>query len=349
MTAAALLLTPSRGLGGGIERYVETLEAALAQKGIEYGRVDLTHPGATAHREMLTAAAAQVRASSKPPRLIVAHPRLLPVGVLVARQADVEGISVLCYGSDVWASRFRPRHHLEKALMRRADVRAVAISSFTAGALFGTTPATILPAAVSREWYSTLVTASALPAPGKRGIELVTVFRLGDWQDKGLPQLLEAISALGRADVHLTVFGVGEAPAELTQIVSRYECCALRSGVSDEELARGLAAADVLVLATRTRAGRHASGEGFGLVLLEAQLAGTPVIAPAYGGSHDAFVDQVTGLAPADETPEALAKVLNELLSDPARLAHMGKRAGEWARETFAPDRYASLVVARLL
>jgi phosphatidylinositol alpha-1,6-mannosyltransferase len=345
----ALLLTPSRGLGGGIERYVETLEAAFVQAGLDYGRIDLSRPGVTAYREMLTAAVARVRASGKPPRLIVAHPRLLPVAVWVARQAHVDGISVLCYGSDVWISRFRPRYQLEKALMRKDGVRAVAISSFTAGALFIVTPATILPPAVSHEWYSTLVRASTLPAPDKRGVELVTVFRLADWRDKGLPQLLEAVAALGRPDAHLTVFGVGTAPAELTRFVSRYERCALRSGVSDEELARGLAAADLLVLATRTRTGRRASGEGFGLVLLEAQLAGTPVIAPAFGGSHDAFVDQVTGLAPAGESVEALAKVLNELLNDPARLAHMGKRASEWAREAFAPERYASLVVARLL
>ena len=95
--------------------------------------------------------------------------------------------------------------------------------------------------------------------------------------------------------------------------------------------------------------GRRASGEGFGLVLLEAQLAGTPVVAPAYGGSHDTFIDQVTGTAPADESPEALARVLNAMLSDPDRLARMGQRAGEWARQAFAPDRYAALVVDRLL
>ena len=32
-----------------------------------------------------------------------------------------------------------------------------------------------------------------------------------------------------------------------------------------------------------------------GLGRLEAQVAGTPVVAPAYAGSQDAYVDQVTG------------------------------------------------------
>jgi glycosyltransferase involved in cell wall biosynthesis len=102
-------------------------------------------------------------------------------------------------------------------------------------------------------------------------------------------------------------------------------------------------------LATRTSHGRHASGEGFGLVLLEAQAAGTAVIAPAHGGSSDAYVEGVTGVAPTDETAEALARVLDELLGNPARLAWMGKRAADWARESFAPERYAQLAARRLL
>jgi phosphatidylinositol alpha-1,6-mannosyltransferase len=349
MSDRALLLTPSRGLGGGIERYVETVEAAFALEGVDYGRIDQAGPGPSAHRDLFRAAVAEVRASGKRTRLIAAHPRLLPAAVLAARQADVDGISVLCHGADVWMSRLQPHWQVEKALMRRPDVRVVAVSSFTAGALFGDTQATILPPGVSQDWFGTLVAASAVPKPGTRGVELVTVFRLADWRDKGLPELLAAVAALPRRDVHLTVLGVGDAPAELTRLISRYERCTLRPGAGDGELAARLAAADLLVLATRTRLGRRASGEGFGLVLLEAQLAGTPVVGPAYGGSHDAFVDQVTGMAPADESPEALARVLNLMLSDPERLAQMGRQAGEWARAAFAPDRYAALVVSRLL
>ena len=88
----------------------------------------------------------------------------------------------------------------------------------------------------------------------------------------------------------------------------------LRPGLSDNELAHELAAADLFVLATQTRSGRGSVGEGFGLVLLEAQAAGTPVIAPAYGGSHEAYVEGVTGMAPTDESVEAPDQ-------DPARTA----------------------------
>lgn len=349
MTDRALLMTPSRGLGGGIERYVETLEAAFTLQGVDYGRVDQQGLGWIAQRNVIRAATAKVGTGDRRTRLVVAHRKLLPAAMMVARQADVDGISVLCYGADIWASRIHVRSQFEKALIRRTGIRAVSISSFTAGVLFRDAPSVILPPGLSQQWFDTLVGASGSPEPEKRGVELVTVFRLASWRDKGLPEILEAVKGLHRKDVHLTVIGVGPVPPELAQLASKYERCTLHPDITDGELARRLAGADLLILASRTRAGQKASGEGFGLVLLEAQLAGTPVVAPAYGGSHDAFIDQVTGMAPADESAVALTQVLTAMLDDPVRLAQMGKRASEWAREAFAPDRYASLAVARLL
>ena len=118
------------------------------------------------------------------------------------------------------------------------------------------------------------------------------------------------------------------------------------SHLTDEELADQLASADVLVLATRTRSGRNPCGEGFGLVLLEAQVAGTPVIAPGHGGSHDAYIEGVTGMAPTDESVPALASVLRNMLGQPDRLAQMSKSAADWSRKCCAPGRTRSLQCA---
>ena len=345
----ALLLTPSRGLGGGIERYVETLEWAFTAKGVEYQRIDLSGPGPAAHARMLARARAQLRARRAPTRLVVAHRALLPVASLLARERPVSGISVVCHGTDVWGAPLRPRWYVEKHLMRRPGVRVVAVSSFTAGVLSRGNPATILVPGLSREWFHTLVEASTVARARDPGLNLLTAFRLGDWRGKGLPQLLDAVAALGRSDIRVTVCGSGQPPADLQRLVRERPYCTLRPGLTDRELAFELAAADLFVLATRTRPGRNASGEGFGLVLLEAQVAGTPVIGPAYGGSRDAFVDGVTGVAPADETTAALTMLLGDLLRDPQRLARMGQSAAEWSRECFAPESYASRVVARLL
>src|SRR5579875_3541284 len=185
-----LLLTPSRGLGGGIERYIGTVEAAFAREGVDHVRIDQSRPGVAAYRDLTRRAVADIRASGRRTRLVVAHPRLLPVGMLVARLADVSGISLLCYGADVWLSPRDPRWRAERALLRTAAIRVVAISSFTAGTLFHGKAATILPAGVDQQWFDTLVAASATAPPARDGIDLVTVFRLEDWRDKGLPEIL---------------------------------------------------------------------------------------------------------------------------------------------------------------
>ena len=349
MTSRALLLTPSQGLGGGIERYVQTLEWAFAAEGVACQRLDLSGSGSRAHARLLSRGRAVLRTESGPVRLVVAHPALLPVAVLLARSPAVCGMSVICHGTDVWGSRWRLRRSLDRRLMRRADVRVVAVSNFTSGAILRDCRASVLPPTLSREWFDTLAAAAASRQHRGQGLGLVSAFRLTDWQGKGLPQIVAAVAALGRADVSLTICGSGDPPAGLLRLASQYPWCTLRAGLSDSDLARELAAADLFVLATKTRSGRRVLGEGFGLVLLEAQAAGTPVIAPAYGGSREAYIEGVTGVAPTDESAEALTRTLHDLLKDPARLAGMRRHAAQWSEQAFTSERYTQLAIQRLL
>ena len=232
--------------------------------------------------------------------------------------------------------------------MRGTSVRVVAVSNFTAGALMRDGQATVLPPGLSREWFDMLAASAGRRQRGP-GVRLATAFRLTEWQGKGLPQLIAAVSALGRPDVSLSICGSGNPPHDLLRLIREHSWCTLRPGLPDAELARELSAADLFVLATHTTGGRRSVGEGFGLVLLEAQVAGTPVVAPAYGGSREAYVDGVTGMAPADESAEALARTLEDMVKDPSRLAWMGRQAAHWARQAFAPERYAELAVSRML
>jgi phosphatidylinositol alpha-1,6-mannosyltransferase len=349
VTGPALLLTPSRGSGGGIERFASTVEWAFGAEGVEYDRIDLHGSGPAAHARLLSQARAALRAGHRQARVVIAHRTLLPAATVLTANPACRGVSLICHGIDVWGSQSALRRHAERRLMSRCPVRLVAVSNFTAGSLLATAQATVLPPGLSRPWFDTLVGASSAARPAEPGLHLVTAFRLADWRNKGLPELLGAVAGLGRPDVRLTVCGSGEPPLELRRMVGQHPWCTLRPRLGDGELARHLAAADLFVLATRTRYGRRACGEGFGMVLLEAQVAGTAVVAPAHGGSHEAFVEAVTGVAPTDETEGSLMQVLGRLLDDPAQLEQMGKRAAEWARECFAPDIYAPLAVSRLL
>lgn len=344
-----LLLAPSQGLGGGIERYVETVESVFHRHGVRYRRLNLISPGHPHNlrgkfRFMRTVRRA-LRESSGPTRLVLAHCNLLPVVRVVAQVPNYAGATVILHGAEIWNGR-KVRSH---RLMRRSDVRVVTVSNFSAGAVAKTAPANVLYPGVSPAWYRTLVAAGieARRAPGERN--LVTVFRLDDWREKGLPTLIDAVRLIGDDRVRLTVCGSGSVTGELVRATSPYEWCRLAPGLSDHDLAQHLADADVFILATRTRPGKRACGEGFGLVLLEAQLAGTPVVAPAYGGSGEAFVPGVTGLAPLDETPEALASALGALLRDDERRLEMGRAAARWSTVCFEPARYGQQVVRTLL
>lgn len=349
-----LLLAPSRGSGGGIERYMETVKSVFDDTNVLSRRLDLTRPGPAGHRALLAEGAAALAGTTERTRVVIGHRSLLPVAATLARIRPVDGISVICHGGDVWGTRLAPRRALESWLMRRPDVRLVAVSSFTAGTLLLRGPATVLPPGLSRTWFGELVnaadrTAAATNGAERAGLEVMTAFRLTDWRDKGLPQLTTALTALGRADIRLSVCGSGEPPADLLAHVRRYPWCTLHPRLTDAELAARFAQASLFVLATRTRPGRAPSGEGFGLVLLEAQVAGTAVVGPAHGGSPDAYLDAVTGAAPRDEGAQALAQLLDQLLGDPVKLAEMGAQGARWSRTRFAPDRYAALVADRLL
>jgi glycosyltransferase involved in cell wall biosynthesis len=339
-----LLLAPSRGLGGGIERYVDTVQAAFDSSPVRCRRLDLidgVRPhGTLAKVHFGLSVRRAVRSADEPVRLVFAHRNLLPVLRLVDRLDHYGGASVILHGCEIWSGRQRARR-----LLRRGDVRAVAVSQFSAGALVGTCPAAVLPPGVSSSWYQTLVSTDVPRDPYR----IVTVFRLADWRDKGLPALLTAVRLLGDERVSVEVCGSGPVPPGLAALVDATPFCRLGTGLSDVELARALAGAGLLVLATRTRAGGNAYGEGFGMVLMEAQLAGTPIVAPAYGGSGDAYQPGLTGVAPVDESPEALAAALRPLLDGNELRARMGRAAADWSRARFDPDAYAHHAVATLL
>jgi D-inositol-3-phosphate glycosyltransferase len=71
--------------------------------------------------------------------------------------------------------------------------------------------------------------------------------------------------------------------------------------------------------------------ESFGLVALEAQACGTPVVAAGVGGLLHAVGDGTTGVLLASHQPEAWAETVAQLLSSPRRLAAMGAAAARFA------------------
>jgi phosphatidylinositol alpha-1,6-mannosyltransferase len=114
--------------------------------------------------------------------------------------------------------------------------------------------------------------------------------------------------------------------------------------VGDEERDAWLDRAHVFAMPSRMPAGRYA-GEGFGIVYLEANAHGCPVVAGGVGGAVDAVVDGKTGLLVDPEDHIAVGNALVELLRDPQRQREMGA-AGARRAADFAWPRVASRVEA---
>ena len=79
--------------------------------------------------------------------------------------------------------------------------------------------------------------------------------------------------------------------------------------------------------------------EGFGLALLEAMLAGLPVVATRVSSIPEVVADEETGLLVPPEDDAALAEALGRMLADPARAARMGALGRQRAREHFSASR----------
>jgi D-inositol-3-phosphate glycosyltransferase len=67
--------------------------------------------------------------------------------------------------------------------------------------------------------------------------------------------------------------------------------------------------------------------ESFGLVALEAQACGTPVVAAAVGGLRTSVRDGLSGVLVEGHDPVSYARVLESLLDSPPRLAELSRGA----------------------
>ncbi len=119
---------------------------------------------------------------------------------------------------------------------------------------------------------------------------------------KGVDVIIEAAN---RLDILLKVAGTGPEMETLKKVSGKN--VEFLGWVSDEERVKLLSNAKALIVA--------AEDEDFGITSIEAQAAGTPVIAPASGGFLETVIDGKTGLlygGPGQVTAEALVEVLQK-------------------------------------
>ncbi len=143
-------------------------------------------------------------------------------------------------------------------------------------------------------------------------------------REKNLPCLAEAFRLLAarRPDVGLVVVGEGPYEAELRRALAGLPVvfAGLRRG---EDLARHYASADLFVFPSRT--------DTFGVVLLEAQASGLPVLVSNDGGPKDTMLPRRTGFVVEPMNPTLLARQAEAVLADEEARRFMGAEARRWA------------------
>ncbi len=230
---------------------------------------------------------------------------------------------------------FRPKNNVINRWKYACPDKIVAVSRFIAGVMrsYGVPDdrvSVVHSVQDPARFEVTPLTREELGLP-QNGPILGCVAALVDHKDHAtllaaMPQTLQSIP-----DLQLVLIGEGELrPAIVAQIRELH----LQDNVTllgyRTDVARILPLLDAFVLSSKE--------EGFGGVCLEAMFSNVPIVAAAAGGIPESVRNEETGLLVPIRDPEALAKAIVRLVSDPSLGASLARRANEMARREFTVD-----------
>lgn len=155
-------------------------------------------------------------------------------------------------------------------------------------------------------------------------------------EKKGCEFLLRAMARIRTSlpDASLVIVGDGPLRGELEALAEKLQIDVEFTGaLSSREVGEQMDTARVFCLPSITA--QNGDAEGFGMVILEAQAAGVPVVTSARGGAEEGIIDNVTGFAVTESDVEALAERLERILSDDELAARMSKEAPRFVHANF--------------
>jgi glycosyltransferase involved in cell wall biosynthesis len=253
---------------------------------------------------------------------------------LAGRLAGVPYVVTL-HGSDVTA--FDARHGDERWLIRWALAGAaglVAVSAALARAAEARFGLAAAPAVIRNGIDLDLIGAAVAERPAVEIPEGRFVLSAGALDHvKGHDVLIRAWSRLAGQfpDTSLVIAGTGDEDDALRRLAGQLGCAGsirFTGALPRAAVLQLMRRAALFVLPSRE--------EGLGLVLLEAGLAGCPVVATAVGGVGEIVDDGETGLLVPPEDPAALAAAIGLLLGDGGQRATQARALGARVRAEFS-------------
>jgi colanic acid/amylovoran biosynthesis glycosyltransferase len=168
---------------------------------------------------------------------------------------------------------------------------------------------------------------------------LVYVGRLVGW--KGADRAIDIIEKLVKdydlKNIELTIIGKGPLQMDLEKMVTEK---GLKNqvkliGGQDQSTIKSILGLSDLFLYTGRKELKTERAENQGLVLMEAQAMGLPVVAFDVGGIKEGIIDGETGILVDSEDIEAFSKTVFSLLLDKPKRLSMGIAAREYVKKSF--------------
>ncbi len=168
---------------------------------------------------------------------------------------------------------------------------------------------------------------------------MVHIGRLVDW--KGADRAIEIVEKIVKEyridNVELIVIGEGHLKPLLERMVLEkgLQNHIRLIGEQDQSIVRSILAKADLFLYTGRVDKTTGRAENQGLVVMEAQAMGVPVVAFAVGGISEGIIDKETGILVPTGDVEAFADSVVTLLRDKEKRIDMGKSARKFVMEKF--------------
>jgi len=270
--------------------------------------------------------------------VVAAHPNLAPLACWMRSINPRLKSIVISHGIEVWQPlpSFRRRALATADLLlapsgdtmiKLADVQGVSREKIRK-----------LPWPMNPEFLR-LADAATKPAQPASFLGGTVILTVGRWaaseRYKGADQLIAAIAQLRVefAGLHLVAVGNGDDLPRLQKLAADSgvaDCVHFLEGLSREQVAACFSRADIFALPS--------TGEGFGLVFLEAMAFSKPVLGAACGGTVDVIEHDVNGLLVPPGDLHGLVQNLRRLLRDESLRGRLGRRGAEIVREEYRFD-----------
>ena len=279
---------------------------------------------------------ARTTAKGGTPIILAAHPNFAVPADWMRRACPRAKTIVMAHGVDVW----KPLRFFRRRALLRANL-VLAPSRDTVRKLVevqGVAPerAHRLAWPLSAGFLRMADASAGLPVPPAFPQTGPVILTVGRWASaeryKGADELIRAIPRLQAATpgLHLVAVGAGDDLPRLRELATDLGIGGrvhFLENLSREQVAACYARADLFALPS--------TGEGFGLVYLEAMAFSKALVGVACGGTTDVVEDGVNGLLVPPHDAGALVHALGRLLRDEPLRTQLGRSGAEIVRRKY--------------